>query len=76
MELENMSELEFVVKTAIKTKQSLGLLIEMPGFESPEMIINPCENLQKKLEYYKGTYDEKLEHKNAKGIKIIGYTFC
>ncbi len=71
-----MSELEFVVKTAIKTKQSLGVLIEMPGFESPEMIINPCENLEKKLEYYKNTYDDNLEHKHAKGIKIIGYTFC
>jgi len=76
MELEKMSELEFVVKTAIKTKQSLGVLIEMPGFESPEMIINPCENLEKKLEYYKNTYDDNLEHKHAKGIKIIGYTFC
>lgn len=76
MELEKMSELEFVVKTAIKTKQSLGILIKMPGFESPEMIINPYENLEKKLEYYKNTYDENLEHKNAKGIKIIGYTFC
>ena len=76
MELEKMSELEFVVKTAIKTKQSLGVIIEMPGFESPEMIINPVENLEKKLEYYKSAYDDNLEHKNAKGIKIIGYTFC
>ena len=76
MELEKMSELEFVVKTAINSKQSLGLLIEMPGFESPEMIVNPVENLEKKLEYYKSVYDENLEHKNAKGIKIIGYTFC
>jgi len=76
MELEKMSELEFVVKTAIKTKQSLGLIIEMPGFEMPEMIVNPVENLEKKLDYYKNTYDEDLEHKHAKGIKIIGYTFC
>lgn len=76
MELEKMSELEFVIKTAIITKQSLGLIIEMPGFESPEIIINPFENLEKKLEYYKNTYNENLEHKNAKGIKIIGYTFC
>jgi len=76
MELEKMSELEFVIKTAIKTKQSLDLLIKMPGFESPEMIVNPAENLEKKLEYYKNAYDDNLEHKNAKGIKIIGYTFC
>lgn len=76
MELEKMSELGFVVKTAIKTNQGLGLMIEMPGFESPELIINPVENLEKKLEYYKNTYGEDLEHKHAKGIKIIAYTFC
>lgn len=76
MELEKMSELEFVVKTAIQTKQPLGLLVEMPGFESPEMIVNPIENLEKKLEYWKKVYDDNLEHKNAKGIKIIAYTFC
>lgn len=76
MELEKMSELEFIIKTAIKMKQSLALIIEMPGFESPEVIVNPPENLKKKLEYYKNTYDDNLEHKHAKGLKIIGYTFC
>ena len=74
MELEKMSELESVMKTAITSKQSLSLLIEMPGFESPEMITNPVENLEKKLEYYKNTYDENLEHKHAKGVKIVGYS--
>lgn len=76
MELEKMSGLEFVVKTAIKTNQSLGVIIEMSGFPSPEMIVNPVDNLEKKLEYYKATYNENLNHKNAEGIKIIGYTFC
>jgi hypothetical protein len=76
MELEKMSELEFVVKSAIKSNQNLMLFIEMPEFPSPEMIINPVENLEKKLEYYKNTYDDNLEHKHAKGIKIIAYSFC
>jgi uncharacterized protein involved in tolerance to divalent cations len=75
-ELEKISDLEFIIKTAMKTKQSVGVFIEMPGFESPEIIINPVENLEKKLEYYKNTYDENLKHKYAEGIKIIGYTFC
>ena len=74
MELEKMSDLESVMKTAITSKQSLGLLIEMPGLESPEMITNPVENLEKKLEYYKNTYNENLEHKHAKGVKIVGYS--
>lgn len=75
MELKNMKELEEVIKSAINKNKPLGLLIEMPDFEEPEMIVNPAVNLQKKLEYYKKTYDESLEHKHAKGIKIVGYTF-
>lgn len=75
-ELEKMTDLEFIMKQAIKSKASVGVFIEMPGFESPEIIINPPENLEKKLEYYKNAYDENLKHKTAEGIKIIGYTFC
>lgn len=73
--LKTIKDLEAIINKAIATKQPLGLLIEMPGFKEPEMIINPAVNLQKKLEYYKKTYDENLEHKHAKGIRIIGYTF-
>lgn len=75
MKLENMKDLERVIGVAIEENNSLSLLIEMPGFPKPEMITNPVENLALKLEYYKKTYDEQLEHKHAKGIKIIGYTF-
>lgn len=75
-ELEKMSDLEFIIKQAIKTKTNFGVFVEMPGYESPEIIVNPVENLEKKLEYYKNAYDENLKHKHAEGIKIIGYTFC
>ena len=49
----------------------IGVLIQMEGFESPELIINSYENFDKKLEYYSKTYDEKCNHKFAKGIRII-----
>jgi len=75
MELITMSDLEEIVDVAIKADMSLGLLIEMPGFKAPELITNPVVNLSKKLDYYKNTYDDNLEHKHAKGIKIVGYTF-
>lgn len=75
-ELKKMSDLEFIINQAKNLKVNLGLFIEMPGFEMPEIIVNPPENLDKKLEYYKATYNENLEHKHAKGIKIIGYNFC
>jgi hypothetical protein len=75
MELKNMKDLEEIIDVAIQEKKPLSLLIEMPGFPSPEMITNPVDNLSLKLDYYKKTYDESLEHKHAKGIKITGYTF-
>ncbi len=75
-ELKKMSDLEFIINQAKNLKVNLGLFIEMSGFEKPEVIVNPPENLDKKLEYYKVTYNENLEHKNAKGIRIIGYMFC
>ena len=53
----------------------VGLLIEMPNFEMPELIINPKENFDKKLEYLLNTYDDNLEHKYSKSVKIIGLTF-
>lgn len=53
----------------------VGLLIEMPNFEMPELIINPKENFDKKLEYLLNTYDEYLEHKYSKGVKIIAFSY-
>ena len=74
LKLNTMEELEEAINRAIQNEVSMGLFIEMPGFEMPELITNPCINLKKKLEYYKATYDNNLEHKHAKGIKIVGYT--
>ena len=70
-----MNDLEDIVSKAIELDNPLGLVIEMSGFPKPELIVNPVENLEKKLEYWKNTYDDNLEHKHAKGIKIIAYTF-
>lgn len=75
MKLETMSDLETLINKAIKDNEPLSLFIEMPDFPMPELITNPVPNLEKKLKYYKNTYDENLEHKHAKGIKIVGYTF-
>lgn len=76
MELRNMNDLETIVNRAIELDEPLGLFIEMPGFPKPELITNPVANLEKKFEYWKNTYDENLEHKHAKGIKIVDYIFA
>ena len=74
MELNTIDDLEVVVNKAIESELSLGIFVEMPGFPMPELITNPVVNLEKKLGYWKKTYDENLEHKYAKGIKIVGTT--
>lgn len=75
MELSTMEELEKVIKKAVELDEPLGLFIQMPGFEKPELITNPVVNLEKKLQYYKDTYNDNLEHKHAKGIKIVAWVY-
>lgn len=53
----------------------VGVLIEMEGFESAEVIINSHENIADKLAYYGKTYDDNLNHEFAKGIRIVGFTY-
>lgn len=52
----------------------VGVKIHMDGFQSDEIIVNQYANFEKKLEYYKTTYNEELDHKHAKGISIVGFT--
>jgi len=53
----------------------VAVKIEMEGFSEAEIIVNPILNADSKLEYYKKTYDYDLNHKYAKGIRIVGCTF-
>lgn len=53
----------------------VAVQIEMDGFPSDEVIINDKHNIESKLEYYKKTYNEDLEHRYAPGIRIVGYAY-
>jgi hypothetical protein len=53
----------------------VALKIGMKGFPKPEIIINEQANFDSKLAYYQKTYNENLEHRFAKGIKIIGMSY-
>lgn len=71
-----MDNLERSFKLAKKENaEFVAVRIEMDGFPEAEVIINPIVNANSKLEYYKNTYDENLNHKHTKGIKIVGCTF-
>lgn len=41
----------------------------------PEAIINPKENFEAKIEYYKNAYDEELRLKTNSEVKMIDYDF-
>lgn len=73
LKMENL-ERSFQLAKREKAK-FVAVRIEMEGFPEAEVIINPSFNADLKLEYYKKTYDENLNHRYAKGIKIIGCTF-
>lgn len=53
----------------------VAVRIEMEGFPEAEIIVNPIINADSKIAYYKKTYDENLNHKHAKGIRIVGCSF-
>jgi hypothetical protein len=72
-ELKNMDELEDIINKAIDGEISLSLFIKLPDLVEPEVITNPPTNLKQKLKYYKETYNDNLEHKYAKGVKILGW---
>jgi len=61
-----------VFRTAINNGYNyVGIVIEMSGFPSKELIINNTENFERKLEYYNNAYDDDLVLRSFNGIKIV-----
>ncbi len=75
MKLE-MLDLEKCFEEA-KEKKALfvGVKIKMVGFEKPEVIINPIENFDEKIAYYKKVYKKNLTLKTFDGVKIIWFAY-
>lgn len=76
MEQLSMNHLEncFNEATAAGAKY-IGIAIRLKGTDKKEIIINPAENFDLKLGYYKQAYDENLNLKNVDGISILGFTY-
>lgn len=71
-----MGNLERCFQGAIRVgAEFIGVKVEMQGFDSPEIIINPTQNFISKLEYYKKAYGEDLVLKTFNGIKIVGFVY-
>lgn len=70
-----MQSLEECFNKAIREKAKyIGVLVQIEGNKSKELIINKIESFKDKLEYYKNIYSENLEHKHAEGISIVGFS--
>lgn len=52
----------------------IGVSIQTEGSNHPEIIINPIENFEEKLKYYRAAYDEDMVLVSAKGKKDIRIT--
>lgn len=72
----NKNNLELCFNAAIeKDANYVGVLVQMQGFETPEVIINETPNFKTKLEYYQRSYNEDLTLKTFSGIRIIGFSY-
>lgn len=70
------SQLESVFQEAKEIDANyVAVVVEMEGFNQPEIIINHKDNIEQKLDYYRKTYDNNCIHKHAPGIKIIAVMY-
>jgi hypothetical protein len=71
-----MEKLENCFERAIATgAKYIAVMVAMDSLPEPEIIINPAENIQGKLEYYKYAYNDNLTLKSYDRIRIVGFTF-
>lgn len=54
----------------------VAIEVQMEGLDKNEIIVNPYENIDLKLEYYMSAYDINLDHKYSDGIKIVDFTYA
>ena len=71
--LNNIEELKKAFEKCKQQSRGIEILIEMPDLPSCEVICNPYENLDKKLDYYLKAYNENLTLKTFDKIKIIAF---
>lgn len=70
LEVKNKKDFITDLKRAEELKMGIAVFVEMPDLEVPEMIANPYQNLKAKIAYYEKAYDENMQLKANKEIKI------
>lgn len=69
-DISTLEELELVFNNAKRMNLEVGVYITVPGCDREEVIVNPPENLDVKLDYYKRAYNDDLTLKNFNKIRI------
>lgn len=64
------SKLELQATHCLKHNLPLQVLIDMPVFPSPELVVIPPENISKKMKQFKENFDEDCKHKYDQGVSI------
>lgn len=72
-----MDNLEICFNSAVENGANyVAVLMYKEGFPKHEIVVNPIENAEKQLEWYRQTYDYNLKHKYSKEkIIIVGFTY-
>lgn len=52
-----------------------AIAVSIPNLEKPEIIVNPLENIEEKMNYYLSNYDDELKLIHNPAIQIVGITF-
>lgn len=64
-------KLESVFDECRKNGVPICVAVKLPDMKENELIINPPDNFDKKIEYYRNNYDDNLRHKNGSGVEIV-----
>lgn len=63
--------IELFEDAIINDDEFVAVAVETNGNDEYEIIINPRENFEKKLEYYKNSYNDDLVLNTYNAIKIV-----
>lgn len=70
-----MKNLIDTFKTGEKLDANYIFVVVEVSSKKQDIIINKMKDMKDKVKYYKKVYNEELNHKSHKGIKIIAFDY-
>lgn len=66
----------FINRNRGRTEGYVWTRMSLPGQTHDEVIVNRVQSVIKKLDHYKEAYNEDMEKKDNKNVKIVSYGFA